>query len=95
MKPPFTAVFDFLALKKREQPMKTSLFLDNLAASTEMAVASKVAIGGGAAGAMIFGANAQVVGIIGGLAIGIGGLCYNIWATERTERRRSRMRDDH
>jgi hypothetical protein len=74
--------------------MSTS-FLDNLAASSDALAASKVAIGGGAAGAMIFGANAQVLGIIGGLFIGIVGLVYNIWATERTERRRARIRNDN
>lgn len=71
-----------------------SNFLDNIAASSDLAAVAKVATAGGAAGAVIFGIDAQVVGIFAGIAIGITGLAYNIWATERTERRRRQKGDD-
>lgn len=69
-------------------------FLDHIAASSDLAAVSKVATAGGAASAVIFGIDAQVVGIWAGIIIGLTGLIYNVWATERTERRRRKKGDD-
>lgn len=57
--------------------------LDRLAQSTEAGVASKAAITTGATSAVLFGINAEVVGIVAGIVIGLTGLIYNIWSTER------------
>jgi len=61
--------------------MKDSL--DHLAQSTEAALVSKAAIVGGSAGSVIFGFSSEAVGVVCGLVIGLIGLAYNIWATER------------
>lgn len=57
--------------------------LDQLAQSSEAAALAKVGIAGGAAGSVLFGISSDVVGVIGGLCIGLAGLLYNVWATER------------
>lgn len=63
--------------------MSHGSFLDRLAESSEIGVAAKTAIGTGATSAIIFGINAQVVGIVAGIIIGLLGLAYTIWSTER------------
>ena len=57
--------------------------LDHIAQSTEAAVSAKVAVAAGSVSSVIFGFDANVVGIVCGVAIGLIGLIYNIWATER------------
>lgn len=73
---PLRRVFCFLGLCM-------SGTLDHLAQSTEAAFVSKAAIVGGSAGSVIFGFSADAVGVVAGIMIGLIGLGYNIWATER------------
>jgi small neutral amino acid transporter SnatA (MarC family) len=70
-------------------------FLDNIAASSDMAAIAKAATAGGSVGAVIFGIDAHTIGVIGGLIIGLTGLIYTVWATERTEKRRSQQKKDN
>ena len=57
--------------------------LDHVAQSTEAAVGAKVAVAAGSVSSVIFGFDANTLGVVFGLIIGVVGLLYNIWATER------------
>ena len=57
--------------------------LDHVAQSTEAAVGAKVAVAAGSVSSVIFGFDANTVGVVCGLLIGLIGLIYNIWSTER------------
>jgi len=57
--------------------------LDHVAQSTEAAIGAKVAVAAGSVSSVIFGFDANTVGVVCGLLIGFVGLIYNIWATER------------
>ena len=57
--------------------------LDHIAQSTEAAISAKVAVAAGSVSSVIFGFDANTVGVVVGLVIGVVGLIYNIWATER------------
>jgi len=46
-------------------------------------VVAKSAIAAGSASSVIFGLQAEVLGVIAGIVIGLIGLIYNVWATER------------
>ena len=61
----------------------SSQALDALAQSGEAAVVAKGAIAAGSASSVIFGLQAEVLGVIAGIVIGLAGLIYNVWATER------------
>jgi len=69
--------------------------LDQLAGSVGIGVAAKGAIVVGSAGSLIFGLNAEAVGVVAGIVIGLSGLAYNIWSTERKLKiMRERNQDD-
>jgi len=69
--------------------------LDQLADSVGVGIAAKGAIVAGSASSFIFGMNSEAVGVVAGIIIGLSGLAYNIWSTERKLKiMRDRKQDD-